>query len=265
MFDTQLFEKELSTSWLGRELFFYESLESTNKTAKNLERESTKHGSLVLADTQTAGKGQYDRFWDSKSGQNLTFTLLFEPTSGDRLSILTLANALAIADTIEEQTKSTSKIKWPNDVLIGGKKIAGLLTETQFSGNDFDRAIVGIGINVNQEEFNAKIRESAISFKNITNQDISRERLLARILSRIEYYYRLWDTQNIELIKSINKRLIGYGKWTRLTVNGEDLDGEYKFLGINEAGHMVVLNKELEVNTFSYEQIRVQLSSEPSK
>jgi len=264
LFDTTLFEKELSTSWLGRELFFFDKLESTNNYAKKLERIEPKQGALIITDHQTCGRGQYDRVWYSAKGENLTFSIIFEPSSGDRLTVLTLANALAISETVEELTKEKAQIKWPNDVYVGDKKIAGFLTETIFNGNKFERVIIGIGLNVNQENFDLFLNGSAISIKKFIKKDSSRERLLARLLTRIEYYYRLWDTQDIELIKQINKKIIGYGKWIKLTVNDELLDGMFKFLGINEIGQMVVLNKELEVNTFSYEQVRIQFDTATS-
>ncbi len=261
MFDTKLFEKELSTSWLGRELFFFDELASTNSYAKEIERDGSKHGAIIITDHQTQGRGQYEREWISDAGTNLTFSIIVEPSSGDRLTVLTLACALAVGETLQDISKASAAIKWPNDVLVNDKKIAGLLTETLYIGNKLDRAIVGIGLNVNQVDFQNHIDGLATSLKKITNQESAREKLLVRLLSRIEYYYRLWDDSDIELIKKINKQLIGYGKWTRLTVNDEEMKGEFKFLGINEAGQMVVLNKELEVNTFSYEQVRVHFDS----
>ncbi len=261
MFDKVLFEKELSTSWLGRELFFFDRLGSTNTFAKKLDRDTSKHGALILTNDQFEGRGQHDRKWDSNPGANLTFSLIFEPTKGDRLTVLTLTTALAIAEIVEDVTKESVFIKWPNDVLVSNQKIAGLLTETLFTGNTLDRVIVGIGLNVNQEKFDELRHGAATSFKNILKESSSRERLLARLLSRIEFYYRFWDSMEIELIKQINKKLIGYGKWTNLVVNNRRLSDEFKFLGINEIGQMVVLNKELEVNTFSYEQVRVLFDS----
>lgn len=263
MFNTDLFEKELSTSWLGRELFFFDELGSTNTFAKNLIGDGSLHGALIITDHQTHGRGQYERSWETNSGENLTFSIVFEPGNGNRLTVLTLACALAVAEQLEDITKQQVELKWPNDVLVNENKIAGLLTEASFNGNKFKRVVIGIGLNVNQTEFSDELTDWATSIKNLTKDDSSREKLLARLLTRIEYYYRLWESVDIELIKKINKRLIGYGKWTSISVDSDLLDGEYKFLGINESGQMVVLNKELEVNTFSYEQVRVHFNSQP--
>ncbi len=260
MFDTQHFEDRLVTSWLGHNFFYFEELGSTNSYAKKMDRVDTLHGALILADSQLLGRGQYERNWEATPGQNLTFSLVFEPQNADRLTILTLACAKAIADVCAEQIEGSAELKWPNDVLIDGKKLAGLLTEAVFNGSVLERVIVGIGINVNQLEFSGELSEKATSLYLLSGKKYSRERVLAHILTKIEFYYRLWLKQDIELVKTINKSLIGFGSWTRLNVNGLDKEGKFKFLGVNEKGSLIVLNKELEVDTFSYEQVRINLA-----
>lgn len=258
MFNTQQFEDILATSWLGRSLFYYPELESTNSHAKTIGKVNALHGSLVLTDYQTKGRGQYNRQWETNPEENLTFSLIFEPKNEQRLTILTLSCALAIAEVCGEQIDSKLSIKWPNDVLFNGKKLAGLLTEAIFNGNITERVIVGIGININQSIFESSLKDSAISLSAITEKEYSREQLLARILTRIEYYYRLWVTRDINLIRGINKALSGFGTWVSISIDGTERKGKYKFLGINENGSLIVLNKELEVDTFSYEQVRIK-------
>lgn len=259
MFLTEQFEEHLATSWLGRSIFYFPELDSTNSYAKRMSRVDTLHGTLVIADSQKAGRGQYERTWESDSDLNLMFSLVFEPTNQQRLTILTLSCALAVADVCSDYTKTGFDLKWPNDVLIEGKKLSGLLTEAVFNGNVLDRVIVGIGININQCVFTGELSESAISLAQIAEKELSREQILARILTKIEYYYRLWESREIELVRTINKRMIGYGQWAKIFVNNDLKEGTYKFLGVNENGALVVLNKDLEVDTFSYEQIRVQI------
>lgn len=122
-----------------------------------------------------------------------------------------------------------------------------------------ERVVIGIGINVNQETFTEDLASSAISLRSITAKEYSRELLLARILTKIEFYYRLWESRDIDLIRTINKAMLGYGSWTKINVNGRDKEGTFKFLGVNENGALVVLNKDLEVDTFSYEQVRIRI------
>ncbi len=261
MFDQNIFTKELSTSWLGRELFYFQELPSTNTYAKEIPKGESLHGALVLADHQSAGRGQHQRTWNIEPFQNLTFSLIFEPQHSDRLSILTLACALAVCEYIEENLNTPAQLKWPNDVLVADKKVGGLLTETVFKGDVLERLIIGIGVNINQQVFADELSDTATSFISINSKAHQRELVLVRLLTRMEYFYRLWSTHDLELSKKINKKLIGYGKWVSLEVDGVMQDGQCKFLGINESGHLVVLNKALEVDTFLYEQVRVRLNS----
>lgn len=257
MFDSKLFEKQLATSWLGRSFYFFEELPSTNSYAKKLKESGPLHGALVLTDHQTAGRGQYDRKWDTDSGQNLTFSLIFEPQKAERLSLLTLACALSITEAIYETCGILSVLKWPNDILVEGKKLSGILTETLFLGNRLERVVVGIGLNVFQTEFEAGLANKTTSLKLEADPKCSREELLAYILQKVEYRYRLWSQYNPDLVKEINKAMIGFGEWRKLLVNGEQFGGEYKFLGVNESGELTVLDKELDIKTFAFEQVRV--------
>ena len=257
MFDTELFEKHLATSWMGRSFYFFEELPSTNSYAKKIKDSGSLHGAVVLTDHQTGGRGQYDRKWHASAGENLTFSLIFEPQKAERFSLLTLACALSITEVINEMCGISAVLKWPNDILHDGKKLSGILTETLFLGNHLERVVVGIGLNVYQTEFEDDLSGQASSLKLEADADCLREELLAKILQRIEYRYRLWNQYSIELVKQINKALIGFGKWRSLQVNGEKLEEKYKFLGVNEAGELMALNKDLDLKTFSYEHVRV--------
>lgn len=257
MFDTELFEKHLATSWLGRSFYFFEELPSTNSYAKQLNGESAYHGALVLTDNQTGGRGQYDRKWKAEPGKNLTFSLVFEPQKAERFTLLTLACALAVSEMVNSCAQVETKLKWPNDILCDNKKLCGILTETQFYGNRLERVVVGIGLNVNQIQFDGELTNKATSLCNECGEEFSRERVMADILQKIEYRYRLWNQFNTDLVKQINRALIGFGQWTHLEVNNEKLEEEYKFLGVNEAGSLIALNKDFDIKTFSHEQVRV--------
>jgi BirA family biotin operon repressor/biotin-[acetyl-CoA-carboxylase] ligase len=259
LFNPELFEKHVATSWLGRSFYFFKELPSTNSYAKEMNGESSRHGSLVLTDYQTGGRGQYDRKWKVEPGQNLTFSLIFEPRKKDRFTLLTLACALAVSEVVDTQTDLITKLKWPNDILYKGKKLCGILTETQFSGNNLERVVVGIGLNVNQTNFSDELEGKATSLSKECSKNFCREELLADIIQKIEYYYRLWNKFDAELVKRINRQIIGFGKWIKLLVNDEELEGEFKFLGVNEAGALMAVDKDLDVKTFSYEQVRVKL------
>ena len=257
MFQINKFKKALSTKWVGHDFLFFEELGSTNTYVKQLSRDEISHGMLCLANHQTQGRGQYEKKWETRPGKNLTFTLTFTPREGSRLHIFTLICAKAIIDEIEEQIGLNAYIKWPNDVIIQGKKIGGLLTESTFNGNKIDRLMIGVGLNINQEIFSDDLKEKASSLKLLTGEKQSREHFLANLLSRIEYGYGRWHRRDNSLIKEINQKIQGYGQWVRLKVDNEIREDPAKLLGMNEYGQLAVINQEGEIETFSYEQIRV--------
>lgn len=260
MFDTHQFEKKIATSWLGRSYFCFEELDSTNSYLKQMSDDELSHGLLVITNNQSKGRGQYERVWHSEPGKNLTFSIALKPQSTNRFIVFSLAVALAVSELIKSRSGKETKIKWANDVYVEGQKIAGLLTETIYSGSELNRLIVGVGLNVNQISFPEELANSATSLVNIIGENVELDELMADLLSRIEYYYRLWIQNDLGLVKKINCNLIGFGEWVKLVVDDQILEEKYKFLGIDETGKLRVLNKELEVNTFSHEQIEIRVS-----
>jgi len=257
-FDKTLYRQHLHTQWLGHGLCYFEELKSTNTYLKKRPAEDIEQGMLCLTDHQTQGRGQYERKWESEQGKNLTFSLAFVPSSAERFHVLTLASALALVEHLNDLLDAPCAcIKWPNDVLLNDKKMAGFLTETVFSGNTFDRLVIGIGINVNQEQFSEELADTATSIRLETGNEIDREIFLTDLLSRIEYKYNLWQRKKSGLLKSINRNIKGYGQWIGVKVNGQLRDKAYKLLGINEQGQLLVLNQDAGIETFSYEQIQL--------
>lgn len=243
---------------MGQSLSYFQELESTNTYLKKLPADEVEHGMICLTDNQVRGRGQYERKWKSEPAQNLTFSIALTPPSADRFHVLTLACALGLVEHLNNGfDTSSSCIKWPNDVLLNDKKVAGILTETVFSGNKLDRLVIGIGINVNQENFSKDLADKATSVSIETGKKVNREDFLCELLGRIEYNYNLWHRQQAELLKSINKNIRGYGQWVGLKVDDELWDNTYKFLGINESGQLLMLDHDGGIETFSYEQIRL--------
>ena len=257
MFNLEKYYQALNTQWLGHSVNYFEELGSTNTYLKTLPASEISHGQLCLADLQTKGRGQYDRSWETDHGKNLTFTLAFCPQHADYFHILTLACARAAVAEIEDSIGCEANIKWPNDVLIDNKKVAGLLTETVFNGNKLDRLLIGIGLNVNQDQFSSEIVDSAVSLKQLSHHPIDREAFLCRFLSRVEYQYLRWYKHKDELLKNINQKILGYGKWVKFNVNGRDEKAKYKLLGINESGQLTAIDEDGGLKTFSYEQVRL--------
>lgn len=259
MFNIEKYRQALATQWLGQEIEYFEELSSTSSYLKKKPADEITHGQICITDRQTKGRGQYQRDWKSEAGKNLTFTLVFRPADPNRFHVLTLACARAAVAEFEETFDCRAFIKWPNDILIEGKKVSGLLTETMFAGNALDRLLIGIGLNVNQQQFPSELAGKATSLRQIARADIEREELLARLLSRMEYEYLRWHKQNDALVKSINQKIIGYGQWVGLQVNGHTTDKRHKLLGINQKGQLTAISKQGDLETFSYEQIRLAI------
>ena len=173
---------------LGSEFYYFDSLESTNKTAGQFEIE----GTVVLANQQTGGKGRKGNPWHSPADVNLYFSLVMRPELS-RLHHLPFISALAVAKILEDQGLQPD-IKWPNDILVSGKKVCGILIETAVEQTKVSSAIVGFGINVNATQFPEELQSTAGSILQLKGSTVSRELLLASLLQHFEKLNGLgWD------------------------------------------------------------------------
>lgn len=256
-FQTEIFRKQLRTQWLGADFIYQEEVHSTNTLLKTLPDRELTHGTVLLADTQTSGRGQHQRNWESEPGKNLTFTIAFKPAHADRLPLLTLSSAFAIRQALTRHYDGDYAVKWPNDLILNGRKIGGILTESLFNGQKLNRVLVGIGINVNQTQFSSEITDSATSLALHLANTPPREDLLADILLAVEDGYRKWHHFDTEFLQEINRSLIGYGEWVDLVVDGKSLNERVKFLGINEKSQLVIVTSDFEIKTYAYEQVRI--------
>lgn len=256
-FNIQDFQKRLRTSWIGSEILYKESLPSTNSYLKKIPGESISQGTVAITDHQTKGRGQYEKYWEAEPCANLTFTMVFKPKSGGRMSLLTLGCAYAIKKTLQPYVGNPIQIKWPNDLLVNNRKLGGILTECMFLGSDPERVLIGVGLNINQTTFSDSLKNIATSLAIESKSTHSRENILAELLSQMEYTYTRWLKNDPSLQRDISREIIGYGQWVSLSINGAESDKKHKFLGVDEKGCCLMLNDELDVDTFSHEQIRI--------
>lgn len=256
-FDVDLFNHQLQTSWLGHEFIYLEKIDSTNSYLKNIPSPELTHGTVALADHQKKGRGQYERSWETEPFKNLTFTIAFRPKDSERLNLLSLAVAYSITQVLAEYVREQVWLKWPNDILITGKKVGGLLTECTFNGSKPDRVLIGFGLNVGQTKFSNGIEKKATSLYQLSHQSTPREELLNKLLLGIEHAYQRWHKHDESLKRDINKKIVGYGEWVEVSINGVVPDQKFKFIGINSNGELMMLNEQLDVNTFVYEQVRI--------
>lgn len=181
----------LETSFMGQKIFYFEETASTNDLAKELAEKGVEEGTVVIAETQTHGKGRLGRRWISPRG-GIWFSIILRPTVGskDAPKIVFMA-ALAIAKTIREMLRLTAKTKWPNDVLVHNKKVCGLLAETSISNGNINFVVLGIGINANVDTntFPKELTDSLTSLKKEAKREIPREEFLQALLKEMEHYY----------------------------------------------------------------------------
>ena len=190
MFEIEKFDIKLETDFIGRNFIYADEINSTNEALlknKNLHKFS---GTVLLAEKQIHGRGRKNRTWHSSRGQNLTFSILLsdEKSLSVNINHVNLLASVIVSNAVENLYQLKSELKWPNDVLIGGKKFAGILTETSVQGNRFETAVVGLGINVNQTLFQGEYNYPPTSLKLELKQVIQRESLLAEILNLFEEY-----------------------------------------------------------------------------
>lgn len=180
----------IETKWAGRKLFFYESIDSTNLQAGREAELGAPHGTLVVADKQMQGRGRRGRQWDSPSNANIYFTILLRPKfEPNQASMLTLLMAYCVAKAIAIETGEQALIKWPNDVVMNGKKVCGILTELKVEKGSIEHVVIGVGINVCKQEFSHEIVDKATCIETECGQQISRSALVARIMIELEDNY----------------------------------------------------------------------------
>ncbi len=180
----------LGTCWLGRHMVYFESVGSTNDEARRLAQAGTPEGTLVLAEQQTAGRGRLQRPWVSPAGQALLFSLVFYPSLAPHQAFqLVMLTSLACMRAVSATTGLEPRIKWPNDLLLQGKKLAGILSELGQAGERL-YAVVGVGLNVNVDlAAHPELREQATSLCEVLGHPVPRVPLLQEALRRIEEGY----------------------------------------------------------------------------
>lgn len=227
--------------WAGRPVIYFEETDSTNLQAKLASAQGAAHGTLFMADKQTAGRGRRGRNWDSPSGGNVYFTLLLKPDfAPDMASMVTLVMGMAVTEAIREYCGVEAMIKWPNDVVVKGRKVCGILTELGLQGSAIDYLVIGVGINVGRQEFAPEIADIATSLSAETDREIDRAELLKHIVRRFEDLYE--DFVGGKGLKRLRERynalLINKDREVRVL----DPKGEYTGLarGITDAGELWV-------------------------
>ena len=223
--NTAELESIRKTKWAGREIFYFDTIDSTNTKAKQLAEEGHPTGTLVVAEKQEAGRGRRGRGFESPAGVGIFMTLIA---------------ALAVSKAISEKTGQEAGIKWPNDIVMNGKKVCGILTEMSAQLDYINHVVIGIGINVKNKSFPKEIEQVATSILMETGLQVNRAELIEAVLEQFERYYEIFlETEDLSgLVKEYNAHLINMQKQVRVLDPKEPY--EAKAMGITPHGELIV-------------------------
>ncbi len=234
-------KSRMRTKWAGRNIVYYEETGSTNIDAKLLGEQGAEHGTVVVADKQNAGRGRRGRSWQSPAGKDIYFTILLRPEfEPDKAAGLTLIMALSVAQAVRNCCGLEAGIKWPNDLVLNGKKICGILTEMNVETDYIQHVVIGTGINVNLERMPEGIEQTATSLLLEGGKETARARLLQEVLERFEENYESYerDMSLVSMLEEYNRYLVNKDKQVRVL----DPKGEFEGIarGINDSGELLV-------------------------
>ena len=203
----------------GHVIHRFEELETTMLEATTLAEEDAPEGTLVIAEEQTAGRGRLGRSWVSAPGVGLYFSIVLRPSMpAAQSAILTLAIGLGVARGIGEACGIQCDIRWPNDVLLNGKKCSGILVEMAADDERIRYAVAGVGINVNQAEMPAELADTATSLRIETGGEYVREVVLDKVLRNSERYYEMFLERGPRAIVNAFSRASSYARGKRVAI-----------------------------------------------
>lgn len=231
---------ELNTKVIGRKIYSFEEINSTNDTAWEKAIKGEPEGAVIFAEFQTKGRGRLKRQWFSPGRKGLLFSVILKPhLAPNYVPMITAMSAVSVARAITKYTGLSSWIKWPNDIFVNGKKAAGILTEINTELDVIKFVVLGIGVNANMDKFSDDIKKTATSLRLEGGMDYSRVELSKEILRSLEHYYNLllekkWD----EIIVEWKNLSYVLGKRIKVVQGGKKIEGQA--MGIDEQGALVV-------------------------
>ncbi len=232
----------LKTEVVGRELIYFAETDSTNDRAHELAKDGAAEGTVVVADAQQAGKGRLGRRWESPAGVNLYLSIILRPPIAPRHATqLTFLSAAAVARTITQVTGLTPTVKWPNDVLLEGRKVAGLLNELDAETERIRYLILGVGVNINmrQEQFPDDLRYPATSLALASGSEVSRLLFARTLLQQLDAFYGQYRTQGFRpILQAWQEYFVLTGQLVEVDCQGRVVCG--RVTGLDDDGALLL-------------------------
>ena len=240
---------------IGNQVIKVKSVDSTNNyAAKLLNQTKVPFGTVIMAHYQTNGKGQRNTIWSSNGGDNLLMSVLLDLSfmPSEKIFFLSKSIALAIRAAVVDVIGIESHLKWPNDVLIDNKKIAGVLIENQWNKSKIVSSVVGVGLNVNQVDFQESF--SATSLKKITNKNYNVDNILKVLCKKLNKYYNQLASLNFDNIDiEYHQHLVNYNKFCEFEENNILFNAKVK--GVNQQGELMLEFTNGDVKSYELKQI----------
>ncbi len=239
----------LHTEYIGKNIIYYDSIGSTNSKAKELAESGQEHGTVIISEEQTSGRGRLGRNWISPKYKGIWMSIILRPNIiTENISQITLLGAAAVQKATMKMGIKTS-IKWPNDIVLNSKKVCGILTEMSGEVDHINYLVMGIGINVNlkEEDLPLDLKDIATSLKLETGEYIDRKILLANVLNIFEELYKAFveDSNIKETIDICRENSILIGKEIQLVNRGKVTTA--KAIDISDQGELVIENSKGQV------------------
>ena len=227
-----------NTNLIGQNVVYFETIDSTNTVAK---QNDYKDGTVIIAESQTAGKGRLGRVWESECNTGIYMSIVLMPNiPPERIPMLTLVAGISVCNVLTKMCDVDFKIKWPNDIVADGKKVCGILTEGVISKNQ-NKAVVGIGINVDNKSFVDELSDKASSIYMLTNKSFERESIINALLEEFEKAYNNY-LEGKPFIKDYEKLCININRQVTFVKDGEQITGTAA--SVAESGELVIKKED---------------------
>lgn len=247
--------KQLWWQHLENKIIYLKETDSTNLQIAKFAKAGEPEGTVVWADSQTAGKGRRGRSWESPAGKNIYFSILLRPRMKTKLApMLTIVMAYSVAKALKRNTGISTQIKWPNDLILNKKKLCGILTEMGLKEMEIDYVTIGVGINANVTEFPEELQDKATSIYLETKEEVVRKEVFEEVLKEFAIHYqRFLEQGDLSFLKEeYNQILVNKGREVMVLEPGKEYMATA--LGINEKGELLVRTKdEKEITVFAGE------------